>query len=71
MSSLNTIYLDTVYTNLQNEQTSLLNQIKSEKEPEQEKNNHQQVLMMTSIMSSLLKLKSLIKKKESDKQKQC
>jgi len=70
MSQLNNIYLDTVYTNLQTEQTSILNTIKNEKEPEQEKNNHQQVLLLTNIMSGLLKLKSLKKKKESDKQKQ-
>jgi len=70
MSQLNNIYLDTVYTNLQTEQTSLLNTIKNEKEPTHERNNHQQVQLITNIMSGLLKLKSLKKKKESDKQKE-
>jgi len=56
--------LDQFYDNLQQEQTKLLNDIKSEKCQELDRINHNEITIITSLLCNLLKLKKLIKDKE-------
>ena len=56
--------LDQFYDNLQQEQTKILNDIKSEKCQELDKINYNEITIITSLLCNLLKLKKLIKDKE-------
>ena len=57
--------VDMFYDNLFQEQTKLLNDIKSQKSPELDKLNHSEIALITNLLSSLLKLKKIMKDKQN------
>jgi len=57
--------VDMFYDNLFQEQTKLLNDIKSQKSPELDKLNHSEIVLITNLLSSLLKLKKIMKDKQN------
>ena len=59
--------IDIFHENLFQEQAKLLNDIKSEKCVDYDKINHTEIALITNLLSSLLKLKKLMKDKESYK----
>lgn len=64
MNYINDSNINLFCENLQNEQTKVLGELKNNTNPDCEKLNHQEVVLITQIMSSLLKLRTVLKNKK-------
>ena len=59
---LTEVQLMIFYDGLYQEQMRLMQDIKSQKDPDSDRKNHQQIEIITGLMRNLLKLKNLKKK---------
>ena len=67
MNNINENSLNMFYENLQNQQQKLLNDIKSSNNEDLDKLTHQEIDLITVLMKNLMKLRKVMKTKESKK----